>query len=271
LKLPTGGRSAAALAVAAARRNLLRWVTTSCGIAAIVKSHHMYGSRVATPCAATREQQSGARLSGVMPTSLTGHLQLPLGDTVGRKYTVVPHDTLSKIAQRFYGDPAWYTTLATVNGIPDPDHIDPGDVLDIPDVPTHTELFRSWVKMSDGKDGHPGLADIPDRVPAGKRLVIETVTGYCTCFGHLGPAVLFGLGDAPDSRIVLQGFPWTQCPDYGDSHPNALNFLAFNHCVRMYVDGPAYLRFQPITALGLPSNVEGRYTVSGYLEAIPPW
>jgi LysM repeat protein len=52
-----------------------------------------------------------------------------------RTYTVVPGDTLSAIAQRFYGDASLFPTIAQANSIPDPDRIFPGQVLVIPDHP----------------------------------------------------------------------------------------------------------------------------------------
>jgi len=49
-------------------------------------------------------------------------------------YTVVPGDTLSEIADRFYGDPAKFRIIfaANRNQLDDPDEIVPGQVLRIP-------------------------------------------------------------------------------------------------------------------------------------------
>lgn len=49
-------------------------------------------------------------------------------------YTVVSGDTLSKIAQRFYGSPQQYQTIFEANRpmLKDPDEIYPGQVLRIP-------------------------------------------------------------------------------------------------------------------------------------------
>ncbi|WP_436493236.1 LysM peptidoglycan-binding domain-containing protein [Actinokineospora sp. HUAS TT18] len=47
-------------------------------------------------------------------------------------YTVVPGDTLSAIAKRFYGDGNQYMKIAQASGISNPDLIHPGQVLTIP-------------------------------------------------------------------------------------------------------------------------------------------
>jgi nucleoid-associated protein YgaU len=48
------------------------------------------------------------------------------------KYTVQPGDTLDKIAEVCYGDPARSTRILDVNRIPDPSHLEVGQVLEIP-------------------------------------------------------------------------------------------------------------------------------------------
>ncbi|MFH0936993.1 MAG: LysM peptidoglycan-binding domain-containing protein [Candidatus Daviesbacteria bacterium] len=50
----------------------------------------------------------------------------------GDTYTVVEGDWLSKIAGRAYGDIMAYDKIAQVNNIPNPDLIEPGQVLNIP-------------------------------------------------------------------------------------------------------------------------------------------
>ena len=49
-----------------------------------------------------------------------------------RTYTVVSGDTLSAIAERFYGDGSKYQVIADASGVPNPDLIYPGQVLTIP-------------------------------------------------------------------------------------------------------------------------------------------
>ncbi|UTM35304.1 LysM peptidoglycan-binding domain-containing protein [Rhodococcus pyridinivorans] len=48
------------------------------------------------------------------------------------KYEVVAGDTLSKLAQRFYGDATLFPVIAVPNGITDPDEITVGQELLIP-------------------------------------------------------------------------------------------------------------------------------------------
>ncbi|MFC3965582.1 LysM peptidoglycan-binding domain-containing protein [Nocardia jiangsuensis] len=50
-------------------------------------------------------------------------------------YTVVEGDTLWAIAIRFYGDGTAFAVIAAENRIPDPNHIVPGQVLRIPELP----------------------------------------------------------------------------------------------------------------------------------------
>jgi nucleoid-associated protein YgaU len=45
---------------------------------------------------------------------------------------VEPGDTLWAIAERFYGDGNRYQEIANASGIPNPDLINPGQVLTIP-------------------------------------------------------------------------------------------------------------------------------------------
>lgn len=54
----------------------------------------------------------------------------------GRTYTVVSGDSLSKIAQRFYGDASQWTKIHAANAakISNPDLIHPGQELAIPDA-----------------------------------------------------------------------------------------------------------------------------------------
>ncbi|GAB16796.1 hypothetical protein GOEFS_014_00380 [Gordonia effusa NBRC 100432] len=54
---------------------------------------------------------------------------------LGRVHPVVAGDTLSGLAQRFYGDPGKFGIIAATNAIRNPDHIEVGWVLAIPDLP----------------------------------------------------------------------------------------------------------------------------------------
>jgi S-formylglutathione hydrolase FrmB/LysM repeat protein len=54
------------------------------------------------------------------------------------RYTVVAGDTLSALALRFYGDADLYRLIATASGVADPDVIDVGQRLIIPDITRYT-------------------------------------------------------------------------------------------------------------------------------------
>lgn len=62
----------------------------------------------------------------------TGQILLIPGLT--KKYKVVAGDTLSELAEKFYGDSSLYTLIAAANHIPDPDIIKVGQILRIPDL-----------------------------------------------------------------------------------------------------------------------------------------
>ncbi|OIN77998.1 LysM peptidoglycan-binding domain-containing protein [Mycobacterium malmoense] len=53
-------------------------------------------------------------------------------EPAARTYTVVSGDSLWAIAERFYGDGSKYQVIAEASGIPNPDLIQPGQVLTIP-------------------------------------------------------------------------------------------------------------------------------------------
>ncbi|MDK2013090.1 MULTISPECIES: BON domain-containing protein [unclassified Deinococcus] len=76
---------------------------------------------------------SGVDISGVRVAQgakeLAKEKDQDSGDTV---YTVKPGDSLSAIAQKFYGDPMEYKKIAHYNNISNPDLIHPGDRLRIP-------------------------------------------------------------------------------------------------------------------------------------------
>jgi LysM repeat protein len=57
----------------------------------------------------------------------------PIEAPAKRIYTVVSGDTLWAIAERFYGDGSHYPTIASANGIANPDLIMVGQVLTIPE------------------------------------------------------------------------------------------------------------------------------------------
>jgi LysM domain len=180
---------------------------------------------------------------------------------MARKYTVVTGDTLSKIAKHFYGDEALFTLIANANGITNPSIVSVGQVLVIPDLPQHSELFRTSGPMTDVSLGRCVL---PKTVPAGKRLVIETVTGYYYEDSGILGAALLSYGDPEHTQ---HAFPWVQCGLYTAVDRR---FFAFAHSVRLYIDGPATLQFDADGGAGGVSNPDGGYSVSGFLEGLPP-
>lgn len=56
----------------------------------------------------------------------------PAPEPAARTYTVESGDSLWAIAERFYGDGSKYQLIADASGIPNPDLIQPGQVLTIP-------------------------------------------------------------------------------------------------------------------------------------------
>ncbi|MCD2140348.1 LysM peptidoglycan-binding domain-containing protein [Rhodococcus pyridinivorans] len=69
------------------------------------------------------------------------------------KYEVVAGDTLSKLAQRFYGDATLFPVIAVPNGITDPDEITVGQELLIPYITERhtvapTRHCRDWRNTS---------------------------------------------------------------------------------------------------------------------------
>jgi hypothetical protein len=181
---------------------------------------------------------------------------------MGRKYTVVAGDTLSEIAKRFYGDGSLFTLIANANGIADPNILSVGQVLSIPDLPQHWELFRTGGPMTNDSAGRCVL---PEKVPAGKRLVIETVTGFYFQDGGVLGAALLSYGDPGH---VVHAFPWVQCGALGTGVDR--RFYGFNNSVRLYIDGPATLQFDADGGSGFGNSSSGGYSVSGFLEALPP-
>ena len=182
------------------------------------------------------------------------------GAAVARTYTVVTGDTLSEIAQRFYASASVFPMIAAANGITNPDIIADGQVLVLPDLPRHTDVFVSGGHMDHTSIGHCLL---PDRVPSGRRLVLETVTGAYSSDAVLGAAIL----TAQPVRVQY-AFPWVQCGTPGNPALRT-RFYGFNHFVHIYIDGPAELQFDAAGAAGGSEQPEGFYAVSGYLEGLP--
>lgn len=56
----------------------------------------------------------------------------PTPEIAGETYTVILGDSLSKIAERAYGDKDAWVKIAEANNVWNPKHIEPGTVLQIP-------------------------------------------------------------------------------------------------------------------------------------------
>ena len=104
---------------------------------------------------------------------------------MSRKYQVQPGDVLTKIAQRFYGEATLFGLIAAANQLADPNKIAPGQVLSIPDLPSHFDVVQATGTNQIRATG-PLAIQVPCNVPAGMRLVIETVSARCV----LQPGVL---------------------------------------------------------------------------------
>jgi len=66
-------------------------------------------------------------------------------------YTVRPGDSLFKIARRFYGNGYKYTQLAAYNGLQNPNTLEIGQVLRIPEVSELEKLLQVWHNYENGK------------------------------------------------------------------------------------------------------------------------
>ena len=97
---------------------------------------------------------------------------------------------------------------------------------------------------------------------------IETVTGYYYQDGGVLGAALLSYGDPGH---VVHAFPWVQCGSLTGTGDD-LRFYGFNHNVRLYIDGPASLQFDADggSGFGGSGNPSGGYSVSGFLEGLPP-
>ncbi len=107
---------------------------------------------------------------------------------------------------------------------------------------------------------------LPDTVPAGKQLILETVTGYYYGDGALIGAAYLSVGD------YSFGFPWIQWAAPGAVFATDRIWYGFNHNVRIYINGPATLQFDADGGQGGGdpgySKINGAYAVSGHLVDI---
>jgi LysM repeat protein len=193
---------------------------------------------------------------------------------MSRKYEVQGSDTLSAIAERFYGDATLFNLIAAVNQLADPNVIAVGRVLSIPDLPSHWDVVQVTGWEQARKVGTLAIK-ISCKVPAGMRLVIESVSGHCVLQqGMLYPLALGEIDALGITEQPLAIFPWVQS-FYGADIQNvdSEQWFAFHTATRLYVPGPIdHLTFAA-GFIGLDQNQQGfaeaHVCVNGYLEAAP--
>jgi nucleoid-associated protein YgaU len=77
-------------------------------------------------------EETAAAEEAVVEESVAEAAEEPAPEPAVRTYTVESGDTLWAIAEQFYGDGSKYQVIADASGIPNPDLIQPGQVLTIP-------------------------------------------------------------------------------------------------------------------------------------------
>ena len=192
---------------------------------------------------------------------------------MSRKYQVQTGDVLTKIAQRYYGDANLFGLIAAANQLADPNKLTVGQVLSIPDLPSHFDVVQATGTNSIRATGALAV-QVPCHVPVGMRLVIETVSAECvTQPGVLFPLILGQLDVLMRPVNPLAFFPWVQSFYSGDMTGGAGRWFAFHTATRLYVAGPVdHLTFSAGFA-GPEANQAGfaevHVCVNGYLEAAP--
>jgi S-formylglutathione hydrolase FrmB/LysM repeat protein len=110
-----------------------------------------------------------------------------------RTHTVVAGETLWQLALRFYGDAELHRLIATASGISDPDTIDVGQRLIIPDFTRHTVVagdtlsalasrFYGDAELSRLIATASGISD-PAVIDVGQRLIIPDITKHTVVAG----------------------------------------------------------------------------------------
>lgn len=132
------------------------------------------------------------------------------------------------------------------------------------DARTTLHPFQAGCDISSSTDQSQGRCKLTKSVPTGKRLVIETVTGY-----YYGDGAMMGAAYLTING-VRHAFPWLQVGTLNSSDPASRRFYGFNHAVQLYVKGPADVQFDTDggTSIG-NSSYSGGYSVSGYLVDLP--
>lgn len=90
---------------------------------------------------------------------------MPQTATMTVTHIVQSGDTLSKLAQKYYGNPMSYPTIANANGIREPFIINVGQRLKIPNVP-QSNLDVDEVAVTAQRLPDPRTASVPARPAA---------------------------------------------------------------------------------------------------------
>jgi hypothetical protein len=133
------------------------------------------------------------------------------------------------------------------------------------DARTPVVPYLSTCSMGSSSSASMGRCDLPKSVPAGKRLIIETVTGV-----YYGDGTVLGAAYLTVSRIRF-AFPWVQSGALTAGREDR-RFYGFNHYGQIYVDGPQELVFDVYggASYGSSASYSGEYAVAGYLVDLPP-
>ena len=137
-----------------------------------------------------------------------------------RTHTVVAGETLSALALRFYGDAELYRLIATASGIADPNVIDVGQRLIMPDFTRYTvvagdtlsglaQRFYGDAQLDWLIAGASGIAESAV-INAGQRLIIPDITRYTVVAGDtLSALALRFYGDASFYPLIatVNGIP----------------------------------------------------------------
>jgi LysM repeat protein len=127
---------------------------------------------------------------------------------VSRKYQIKAGDTLTAVAQKYYGDATLFGLIAAANKLADPNKITPGQVLSIPDLPTHWDVVQVNGTNEIRTTG-PLVVTVACSVPAGMRLVIENVSARLVLQpGTMSPLILGQLDPLGRPTNQLAFFPW---------------------------------------------------------------
>lgn len=106
-------------------------------------------------------------------------------------------------------------------------------------IASRVEPFRAECYMGNSTSKSFGHCTLSKEIPAGKRLIPETVTGY------IGDGAVLGM-----AYLTIEGiryvFPWVISGTSFDAEPTSRKFYGFNHVVKLYVDGPAILEFDTV-------------------------